>query len=700
MKKLAVAVSLGCISMWSASANASEPFSTCPTKAFLVQGATAIAYGVNIVSGSSAVLSSDMGTTGKINGTGFSVHDNYLYGYGYEAKDLVRMGNDFQAVPMGVTGLPNTSFYVGDAAVTENAYYFYRKGSSYGLYRVSLDENDSDYLQASRVIDGSALNLNIFDMAFHPDSGEAYAVDANGNLHKIDVVTGAATRLANLGVSGTFGAAYFDVEGNLYISRNSDGYIYRIKVDALDSMSIDEAVQLFAVGPLSGNNDGARCATAPIIDDSIDIDFGDAPASYGSSLNENGARHEMGDLHLGPTVTSEYAARLEDTGDDGVAFLTNIQAASDADLQSLMSVNVSKDGYLHGWVDWNQNGKFEDAEQVFDGKYVTEGDNTLLLNVKAGATPGTTWSRFRVSTSETLAPTGGDINGEVEDYEISIGDAQYTTVCYPSATGFVTLAYEDIWPSKGDYDFNDVVVQYRACQDKFEGQVMRYWVKGNLTAVGAEYHNGFAVRLEGVAASNVNTALISHRIGNDLTPESPLESGRQEAILTVLPDTRELFAREEGCRFFRTENGCFNQDVIPFSLYVPLVSGVDEVEAPTGVLDPFIFAVDGYGHGAHVSSNNERGWEVHLKHQAPTEAFDMNTLGTVDDASVPAQSEYYMTDNGLPFAIQVSETWQAPREEVDITEAYSEFADFAESSGATNRSWFTNPISNKVIPKQ
>ncbi len=32
---------------------------------------------------------------------------------------------------------------------------------------------------------------------------------------------------------------------------------------------------------------------------------------------------------------------------------------------------------------------------------------------------------------------------------------------YPSANGFGTLLFEDLWPGLGDYDFNDLVLSYR-----------------------------------------------------------------------------------------------------------------------------------------------------------------------------------------------------------------------------------------------
>ena len=792
---------IGLIIAWSTTIEAADPFDTCPTKAFLFQGEPTTVYGVKIVSGSFSTLNTDMGNNAKLNGVGFSVHDYYLYGFGYGAADVVKIGKDYQKVPLNVSGLPSTSFYVGDVAVTENALYLYRKGSDYGLYRISLDSSSGNYLAAQRVINGSSLNLNIFDLAFHPSSGKAYAVDSNGNLHEINVLSGASTNLGNVGVTGTFGASYFDVDGNFYISRNSDGNVYRIKVDEIGNdgtdatfdpivtgdtytysdypnntntngssnndllyiadgmdgsgfnyngnagfdrlllgyaqsyytvvsqgtgayrvtwpngnylnlngveeivydagiIEADDALDFFAYGPSSGNNDGARCATAPLIDEEEDdiYDFGDAPSSYSTSLTNNGPRHEVGSLFLGVAVSTESDAKATDENDDGVAFVTGIQAATNAELQSIVSVTASQAGYLHGWVDWDRNGNFDADEKVFDGRALAAGSNTLLMSSQAGASYGTTYARFRLSDQTSLNATGGVTNGEVEDYQITVGDSQYTTVCYPSSTSYVTLAFEDKWPQTGDYDFNDVVVQYRACQDKVSTEVKRYWIKGNLVASGGMYHNAFAVRLEGVAPSSVDTSLISHTIGSEYKATSPLEAGRSEVILTVLPNTRALGKTHSSCRVFRAEAGCFSPEIIPFSLHLTLSSGIDASTAPSGVLDPFIYAVADQAHGDFVTAGNERNWEVHLKNQAPTEAFDINYYGSEKDASAPASDLYFLTSSGLPFAIQVGTEWQAPRENIDITNAYTQFADFAESNGVSNSLWFQTFDNTKVIP--
>ena len=51
----------------------------------------------------------------------------------------------------------------------------------------------------------------------------------------------------------------------------------------------------------------------------------------------------------------------------------------------------------------------------------------------------------------------------------------------------VTLAYEDQWPFAGDYDFNDLVVNYRTTLIDKEGQAIGYKIEGELVGIGADF---------------------------------------------------------------------------------------------------------------------------------------------------------------------------------------------------------------------
>ena len=75
---------------------AADAFDSCPSQAFLMQDTTAQLYGVNLVTGNVDLLSSNLGTNDRINGFGFSNHDRYLYGWGYQNNTIVRIGNNYQ----------------------------------------------------------------------------------------------------------------------------------------------------------------------------------------------------------------------------------------------------------------------------------------------------------------------------------------------------------------------------------------------------------------------------------------------------------------------------------------------------------------------------------------------------------------------------------------------------------------------------
>ena len=691
MKILLRLLAVGLIA-YGGNANA-EPFAECPIEAFLIQDTVAKAYGVRLGTGYYQQLASDLNTDNRLNGVGFSVHDAYLYGWNYATRSPGRMGSDFRIEALEATGLPNSDFYVGDVSVNDNAYFVYRPGSAFGLYRINLDMPAP--LAAEQVIDGGSLNLRIFDFAFHPADGFAYAVDRNGLLWQINVSNGDATSLGNVGASGTFGAAYFDVNGTMYVSRNTDGHIYRIDV----STSQPNA-ELFALGPASSNNDGARCALASITSEATsNIDFGDAPASYGTYLQDNGARHDQtnNSLFLGAAVDAEADAWLFPQSDDhstsssdvddedGVAFVTGLELGQNA----ILNINASEHGFVNVWIDLDNDGRFGDEENLLDGYAVDAGDNPVAVYIPLWAETGDTWARVRLSSEEILPPTGGAADGEVEDYSVTVTSADLEVVHYPSQNGWSTLAFEDTWPYQGDYDMNDVVVHQRIThyRSKADGSLFGVRIQGQIAALGASYHNGFGIRLPGVQRINVGEANVrfEKNFGGSGTP---LEPNRTEAIVIVAEDLWAHISAGEGCEFYRTSSDCGGPAQMVYDIYLPLTGVTPSATEGLALgLDPFIFATPGAVRPGVFGGIPGRGLEIHLKNQPPTEAFDISFLGKNDDASTT--EEYFLTEHGMPWALEISERWAHPLSGIDLVDAYPSFIDFVQSNGAEETGWYS-----------
>lgn len=157
-------------------------------------------------------------------------------------------------------------------------------------------------------------------------------------------------------------------------------------------------------------------------------DFGDAPASYGTLLANDGARHSIVvGFHLGAAVDfdadgqPDSGAGLDDIDhpvddEDGVVFTSPVAVGGVATLD----VTAGAPGLLDAWIDFDLDGVFQHpAEQIFAAEPLSTGVNALAFSVPQ-VPAGFTISRFRFSSAGGLAPTGAAADGEVEDHALDL----------------------------------------------------------------------------------------------------------------------------------------------------------------------------------------------------------------------------------------------------------------------------------------
>lgn len=551
-----------------------------------------------------------------------------------------------------------------------------------------------------KIVDGNSPKLSIADFAINPADGLAYSVDRHGALHQIDLESGSVVTLAKTGVTGTFGAAYFDPNGNLYVSNNSNGYVYKVAVGSGDYSMVQ-----FANGPSSSINDGSRCALAPVTSASdILIDYRDAPDSYGTYLESNGARHKVtgSSLFFGESVDAESDASAYPLSDDendnaddedGVQFATAITEAE----RAVAIVNSSGAGFVSAWVDLNKNGVFDGNEQVLFDEPVSAGKQPVYMDIPVGVSAGDSWSRFRISSTTGLAATGGAPDGEVEDFPVTLHASDTVTDYYPSQNGWSTIAFEDNWPHEEDYDMNDLIVYLRTAVSSNAAGVTNVTIGGEVAAYGAGYHNGFAIRLPGVHPDQVDRDQAAlHINGKEVTDWVIIEEGREETILMVTYNVWDFVGTGDFCKFYRTEPDCGSDIQMSFKASIPMI---EPVQADLqGVFDPFLFATPGAWRGGDYETAPGRSYEIHLKNQAPTEAFDYSLFNRAgDDASDPSSQRFFQTEKGMPWALEIGTRWQYPVEYRDISHAYPQFAEFATSDGDNNLSWYLIDNANQLL---
>ncbi|WP_237275407.1 DUF6923 family protein [Tenacibaculum ovolyticum] len=234
-------------------------------------------YSIDLASGNSYLVAEDV-TPGSINAAAYNPADGFIWGsLSSPAKTIVRIGNDFSTTTFYIDELPSSNRYVGDISATG---VYYLKGGGTTYYKIDLDPNSATYSQ-HLATESLSQNISIHDWAFNAVDGNLYAVEKNTNiLYRINPTTSIVESLGEVpilsGLNYTYGAVYFDASGRFYVSANQTGTIYVIQSVQDLSPSDDMDSNLFAFGPSSASNDGARCPTAPvpqeICDNGIDDD--------------------------------------------------------------------------------------------------------------------------------------------------------------------------------------------------------------------------------------------------------------------------------------------------------------------------------------------------------------------------------------------------------------------------------------------
>ena len=295
--------------------------------------------------------------------------------------------------------------------------------------------------------------------------------------------------------------------------------------------------------------------TVTILND--ESDWGDAPTAaqsgfvgtYPTLLANIGARHLLtpGGLHLGSLFDPEVDGQpnATSTGDgadeDGVtlpfSFITG--------LNSNLTVNASGAGVLNAWLDFNRDGDWSDAgEQIFSNTAVVAGNNALTVAVPVGASIGTSFARFRISTASGLGITGSATDGEVEDYQVQIlnraisindvtsaeGNAGTTTFTFtvslntPAGPGGVSfdIATQDNTATTANNDYVPISLTGQVIAEGLTMYTFNVTVNGDLTV---EANEAFFVNLTNVVGAGVADAQGTGTINNDDSATLTLADG-------------------------------------------------------------------------------------------------------------------------------------------------------------------------------
>ncbi|NQU32182.1 MAG: LruC domain-containing protein [Bacteroidetes bacterium] len=243
---------------------------------------------------------------------------------------------------------------------------------------------------------------------------------------------------------------------------------------------------------------------------------------------------------------------------------------------------------------------------------------------------------------------------------------------YPNETDYGSFAFEDLWPGYGDYDFNDLVVNFNyKIVTNAQNETVDVITKFQIMAAGASQNNGFGIEFD-APSSSVGSVTGCMKFGNavQIDPKG-FEVGHTNTTVIIPFDA--ITNIMEGGIVNTVPGGNYVQTTVNT---VTTHFDIPQASIGTPPFNPFIFV------------DQTRGYEVHLKNQPPTELVDPDYFDTYHDASNPEAGTYYVSETGLPWGIEVPVNFNYPIEKADILTAHLKFAAWAQSAGVEYPNWY------------
>lgn len=242
---------------------------------------------------------------------------------------------------------------------------------------------------------------------------------------------------------------------------------------------------------------------------------------------------------------------------------------------------------------------------------------------------------------------------------------------YASSGLYGTLAFEDLWPSKGDYDFNDLVIDYNFNRiSNAQNEVVTLRGKFVVRAIGASFKNGFGFSIEGLDPSAISSVT-----GQELTEgyiinnANGTESGQTDATIIIFDN-----AWEHGHGNTRVGQDFVIPDTI--TVDITLANPIPADNFGVAPFNPFIIV------------NMQREKEVHLPDYKPTDLVNTDYFGTSFDDTQPAVGKYYKTVGNLPWAVNFPSKFEYPIETKSIDLGHLKFIPWVLSDGEEFKDWY------------
>lgn len=245
----------------------------------------------------------------------------------------------------------------------------------------------------------------------------------------------------------------------------------------------------------------------------------------------------------------------------------------------------------------------------------------------------------------------------------------------PAKDTYGTIMFEDLFPEKGDYDFNDFVVGYNTCALSTNGSEGHFndgiTIKLQIRAIGGQkpYQLGFEI-----TPLQTKYAKDNMWVTSDSNLDIELISKDEDPATFIIKNTNQL---KDGL-FYNTEK--LSTTAMPT---VTLKIERNNKGASKDIMKQFTGLVSSYALNFFLQNSNTKE-EIHLK------GYDVTKYATNEITK-------FSTEDNFVWGMKVPALIPHAIEKVDFTEAYPDFAGWVQSGGKSNTEWYNNYNSAKVI---
>lgn len=495
-----------------------------------------------------------------------------------------------------------------------------------------------------------------------------YAVNNNGDFFSIDVSNSnfAPTALGQLQGGGSIANALDQANGIMYYNVSKNLYAYDIASGTYTTKHTNN--------PFNGNyprleyHDGYFYMSNKDIMYKVEVETNNVVATYKISgfINNNGggdlAFDSNGELYLACFSGLYKFSSFDDA--NGTAQIIRISAENFP--FQLTSMAIDRQDRIFVGTNDAQSNLIQISKE--DGAY------TIVKTFDKKINDLTAWKCEAGDLSQVDSDNDGVID-ELDDYP---NDPEAAVDSYtPSELGMGTFAFEDLWPNKGDYDFNDMVIGYRY-RNVLNGdnESVRLIMNFTIRAIGAANHSGFGIELD--VDPNLVASVTGHSTaGNNTSLNTKgLEAQQDKSVIIVFNDSFNHIKPAAGASFINTDPSETYVEPIEFEVVVQFTNPIAPESIGEAPFNPFIF------------SSYDRGIELHLAGNMPTTLADKTVFGTASDATDLASGKTYQDNSNLPWAIHIIHKFRYPTEKSRIDQAYNKFVDWGLSQGVQYKDWY------------